>query len=48
MLAGGAFMKITHIHPIYADEQERLQRLHDTKKLCAAKVQAHRHEQGVR
>jgi hypothetical protein len=35
-------MKITHTHPSYADGQERLQRLQDMKKLCAAQVQAAR------
>jgi hypothetical protein len=37
---GGLSMKITHTHPSYANDQERLQRLQDTRKLCAAKVQA--------
>jgi hypothetical protein len=43
MLAGGLSMKITHTHPTYTDQQERLQRLQDTKKVCIAKVHASRH-----
>lgn len=37
---GGIPMKIKHTHPVYTNEQERLDRLQDLKKSCIAKLTA--------
>ena len=31
-------MKVTHQHPKYTNDQERLERLQDLKKICAMKI----------
>ena len=33
-------MKIKHTHPVYTNEQERLEKLQDLKKCCIAKLTA--------
>lgn len=36
-------MKVTHQHPKYTSEQERLERLQDLKKTCAIKIHGLHH-----
>ena len=36
-------MKVTHQHPTYANEKERLERLQDLKKICSIKLQGLNH-----
>ena len=38
LYTGGIAMKVTHQHPKYTSEQERLERLQDLKKTCAIKI----------
>lgn len=38
LYAGGINMKVTHQHPKYTNDQERLERLQDLKKTCAMKI----------
>ena len=40
---GGMPMKITHQHPTYTNEKERLERLRDLKKLCYISLQGLNH-----
>lgn len=35
---GGTPMKVTHQHPVYANDKERLERLQDLKKTCSIKL----------
>lgn len=35
---GGMPMKVTHQHPVYASEKERLDRLQDLKKSCSIQL----------
>lgn len=38
LYAGGMNMKVTHQHPKYTSEKERLDRLQALKKACAIKI----------
>ena len=35
---GGMTMKIKHTHPEYADEDERMERLQELKKMCISRL----------
>ena len=35
---GGMTMKIKHTHPEYADEDERMERLQEIKKMCISRL----------
>lgn len=38
LYAGGINMKVTHQHPKYTNEKERLDKLQELKKACAMKI----------
>lgn len=38
LYAGGIAMKVTHQHPKYTSDKERLDRLQDLKKACTIKI----------
>ena len=38
LCTGGMNMKVTHQHPKYGSEKERLDRLQELKKVCAIKI----------
>lgn len=41
-------MEITHTHPIYKSEEDRLMSLKDTKRFCLTLLAAHRCKGGKR
>ena len=47
LYAGGIAMEVTHQHPKYANQKERLERLQDVNKACLMKIYGLRNSAGA-